>query len=226
MTKRIQKNTGSFYTCSTVADYICKWAIQKGNETLLEPSFGDGQFIESAFSRYKSLGNNNPIIYGVELQESTFEKFLKKEISINGHCGDFLDYHCKEKVDAVIGNPPYVSLKNLKETDKIKAIKLMNKYQLIMPTAGSLWMPFVVHSTEQISFGGKLGFVLPYELTYVRYAFKLWEYLKNNFGQITVIRIFDDFFPEVDVETVILLAEDKGKSTNFVKYQIFSSVHI
>lgn len=224
MTKSNQKITGSYYTCDTVADYICKWAINTGKETLLEPSFGDGQFIESAIKRFRFLKNEDPTVYGVELQTETYNKFIQEKIRIRGYCGDFMDYDAERKVDAVIGNPPYISLKNMKESDRGKAFRRMEKYKIEMPMAGSLWMPFVVHASEQLVQGGRLGFVLPYEVTYVRYSFKLWEYLKNNFGKITIARIHDDFFPDVDVETVVFLAENKGGKTETVHYRIFQTM--
>ena len=116
------------------------------------------------------------------------------------------------------GDPPYVSLKNLSDSDRKKAIKRIESYSLTMPSNGSLWMPFVIHSTEMLATGGRLGFVLPYEITYVRYAFGLWNYLGHNYGKISIYRVHKDFFPDVDVETVIFLAEEKGSCTDDVSY--------
>ena len=50
-----KKNTGSYYTCNTIADYIAHWAIDNPNMKILEPSFGDGIFINSALSRFAEL---------------------------------------------------------------------------------------------------------------------------------------------------------------------------
>ena len=221
MVKAQKRATGSFYTCFSIADYIVRWAISSEDTKVLEPSFGDGSFLYSALNRFDELGNSSPKIYGVELQEEPFYSFTENNDTVICTLKDFLDYNQENGVDAVIGNPPYVSLRNLDESNRNKAISLMAKYGIDMPPSASLWMPFVVHATEMLNRNGRLGFVLPYEITYTRYAFKLWEYLKTNYGKLSVFRVFKDFFPEVDVETVVFLAEDKGGTTDTIEYKAF-----
>lgn len=219
-----KKNTGSYYTCNSIADYIAKWAIDSPELCVLEPSFGDGIFIDSAISRFTELGNHNPVILGVEMQEEPFNLYMNKNTGITGFCMDFMDYRATKKINAIIGNPPYVSLKNLKANEKEKSLNLIRSYGVDMQTSGSLWMPFIVHATELLEFGGKLGLVLPYEITHVRYAFELWNYLSCNYGKITICRIYHDFFPDVDVETVVFLAEKKGLATDVVEYNVFETI--
>lgn len=222
--KSTRRETGSFYTCFSIADFIVNWAISEKNTSVLEPSFGEGNFLYSAIDRFSRLGEDNPNIYGVELQKNVFEHFATTKSNIKCFNMDFMDFRIGKSINSVIGNPPYVSLKNLSVESKRKVDKLMNSYGIKMPPSGSLWMPFVVHSTEMLNNGGKLGFVLPYEITYVRYAFKLWDYLKFNYGKISIYRIHKDFFPDVDVETIVFLAENKGSTTDTIEYKTFDSI--
>jgi hypothetical protein len=224
MKRTEKKATGSYYTCLSVADYIVNWAITDKKDVILEPSFGDGRFLYSALNRFEKLGNESPNLFGVELQKEPYDKFLADNDKVKCFLGDFMNFDDFRNVDAVIGNPPYVSLKNLSDTNRKKVIDLMKKYGIVMPTSGSLWMPFVIHATELLRKNGRLGFVLPYEITYVRYAFGLWEYLQQNYSKICVYRVYKDFFPEVDVETIIFLAEDKGGTTNNVEYKTFENI--
>lgn len=223
MDAMLRKKTGSYYTCNTVADYIARWAINDSAMCVLEPSFGDGIFIDSAICRFAELGNKKPLIVGVEIRPEPYELYMSKHTGIMGSCMNFLDYRAQTRINAVVGNPPYVSLKNLETADKEKALALVRTYGIDMQTSGSLWMPFVIHATEILEENGKLGFVLPYEITYVRYAFELWKYLSKNYGRITICRVFRDFFPAVDVETVVFLAENKGMSTNVIDYNIYET---
>lgn len=71
---------------------------------------------------------------------------------------------------------------------------------------------------------GRMAFVLPFEITYVKYSYPLWTYLGNNFGAVKIIRIHEDFFPDVDVETVLLLADQYGASTPCVDFEIYDRV--
>ena len=219
-----KKNTGSFYTCTSIADYIANWAIDKPNMSVLEPSFGDGIFIDSALNRFAQLGCIQPHIIGIEIQPEPYAAYINRHENIHGHLLDFMDYRDGEKVDAIIGNPPYVSLKNLNANDRNKTLSMINEYGVDMQTSGSMWMPFTIHATELLAKNGKLGFVLPYEITHVRYAFDLWKYLSTKYGKLTICRVYQDFFPDVDVETIVLLAEKKGYSTNHVEYKVFQTV--
>ena len=42
-----QKLRGGFYTDSDIADFLTRWALQKKPVRILEPSCGDGVFLES-----------------------------------------------------------------------------------------------------------------------------------------------------------------------------------
>lgn len=219
-----KKSTGSYYTCGPIADYVTKWAIDSPESCVLEPSFGDGIFMDAAIARFAELGNANPDITGVEIQAEPYNSYMSKNTGIAGFCMDFLDYRSTAKINAIVGNPPYVRLKNLKPAEKEKALAVARSCDVDMQTSGSLWMPFVIHATELLARNGKLGFVLPYEITYVRYAFGLWNYLSRNYGKITICRIFQDFFPDVNVEAIVFLAEKKGMSTNVVEYNVFETI--
>ena len=108
-----KKSTGSFYTCDSIADFIVRWAIDRPDACVLEPSFGDGIFIDSALSRFSDLGNSSPHIMGVEIQESPFNSYMKSHKDLIGFHMDFMDFQTDSEIDAIIGNPPYISLKNL-----------------------------------------------------------------------------------------------------------------
>src|SRR5699024_7321936 len=75
-----QKLRGGYYTPQAIADFLCRWSIQENTNSVLEPSCGDGSFIESAILRFKDLGIDgdmlNGKIKGIELSE---EESLKAE---------------------------------------------------------------------------------------------------------------------------------------------------
>lgn len=216
--------TGSYYTSKRIAQYMADWAIRNSNDSFLEPSFGDGVFLDAASQRFNDLKNPTPKIIGVELQPTVYSKYMDgAETHISGFCQDFLTFESSEKVMSVVGNPPYVSLRNLEEDARAEAINCAAKNKVKMLTSGSLWMPFIIHSTSMIANNGRLAFVLPFELTYVKYAYPLWNFLGSNYGKLRIIRIHEDFFPDVDVETIILMAENKGQTTTSVEYSIFDS---
>ena len=50
------KLRGGYYTSANVAEWLCAWAIRDANETVLEPSCGDGAFLEAAANRFAAIG--------------------------------------------------------------------------------------------------------------------------------------------------------------------------
>ena len=85
-------------------------------------------------------------------------------------------------------------------------------------------MPFILHTLQFLDSGGRLAFVLPYELTYVRYARPLWKLLSEKFGSLSVCRTRERLFPDLMQDVVLLLADDYGSRTDTVRYQAFELV--
>lgn len=145
---QVTRLTGSYYTSQRIADYMAAWALRDRSDTLLEPAFGDGVFLDAAFNRFSALGNDTPTVIGVELQPAVFSKYADSApTSFAGCCKDFMECSEKIAVSAVVGNPPYVRLRNLKEEDRARAIDRMADYKIKMLSSGSLWMPFTIHAS-------------------------------------------------------------------------------
>ena len=51
-----QKLRGGYYTPELIAKFLCEWGISNLTERVLEPSCGDGNFIEAAILRFNELG--------------------------------------------------------------------------------------------------------------------------------------------------------------------------
>ena len=56
------KLRGGYYTSSEVATWLCAWAIRSRRDRVLEPSCGDGVFLEAAAKRFAELGARSPAI--------------------------------------------------------------------------------------------------------------------------------------------------------------------
>lgn len=139
-------------------------------------------------------------------------------------CADFLGV-ATHPVQGVIGNPPYVRLRNLPDDQKERALEVAGRVLgQPMEPSGSVWMPFVLHAMRFLTAGGRMALVLPYELTYVRYARPLWDTLRGRFGSLQVLRTHERLFPDILQDVVILLADDHGGRTKAVQYQAFERV--
>lgn len=221
-----QRELGAFYTCPSTAEHMANWAIRSPGMRVLEPSFGSGIFLRAARHVAESQFSNDITLVGAELSPEEHERAKGSILSERdtSFLGDFLQMPTT-KVDAVIGNPPYVRLRNLPETQAasahIAASKVLGHR---METSGSVWMPFVLRCQEFLNLGGRMALVLPFELTYVRYARPLWKSLASSFSKLTVARVRERLFPDILQDVVILYADYFGGSTDTITFSLYEKL--
>jgi adenine-specific DNA-methyltransferase len=214
------KLRGGYYTPKPIADFICKWAIRNAEERVLEPSCGDGNFIEAAIQRFLEIGlAQNDLfghIQGVELMEveaikakSRAESYgLNSTTIVNSDFFRFI-HHLPEstRYDVVIGNPPFIRYQNFPEKHRNLAITLMSEIGIIPNKLTNIWVPFLVIAATRLSSKGRLGMVIPAELFQVKYAADTRVFLSKYFPRITIVTFTRLVFEGIQQEVVLLLCE-------------------
>jgi len=217
------KLLGAFYTGESATEFMARWAIRTPEDRVLEPCFGDGAFLRSIRRTCRERGFHEVEVFGVEMAESTFGETVSSgaippKAAI---MDDFLNIR-PFRVDAVIGNPPYVRLRHLPVPQAKRAMRIAcEALGEPMKSSGSLWMPFVLHALQFLKAGGRLAFVLPYDMTYVRYAQPLWRHLGKKFASLHVLRVRERLFPDIMQDVVILCADGLGGTTHTVHFRAF-----
>lgn len=213
---------GAYYTPGEAALYMAQWSLRAAGDRVLEPSMGDGIFLEAVRTVAAARGTAVEL-WGVELARDTYEATLKRGLVAAHRAihGDFLGVKPFD-ADVLIGNPPYVRLRHLPTRESELALKVGEEVlRRPIDPSGSIWMPFVLHASRFLRDGGRLAFVLPYELTHVRYARPLWGFLSGRFGSIRIIRVFERVFPEILQDVVLLLADRKGERTDSARFEVY-----
>lgn len=216
------RRLGAYYTPPVAARYMAHWALRGRANVVLEPSVGAGEFVRAVQGEVARTGASVDL-WGVELAQDTYRQIVETDLLEANHAihHDFLALS-PFPVNVVIGNPPYVRLRHLPATEAKRARQTAHAVMgEEMDPAGSVWMPFVLHASEFLVPGGRLAFVLPYDLTYVRYARPLWRHLAARFGDLRVIRFHQRVFPELLQEVVILLADGRGAKTDCIRFEAF-----
>ena len=222
----VQRQMGAYYTLPVAAQFMTDWIVRQDGEHILEPSFGDGVFLRSVSASSALLNFCRLSVTGIEIDDTAKARTQETTLTVNAdlHCCDFLSVS-PFPVQAVIGNPPYVRLRNLPEDQKERGLRAAaSVLKQPMEPSGSIWMPFVLHAMRFLANGGRMALVLPYEITYVRYARPLWDALRKNFGSLRVLRTHERLFPDILQDVIILLADDFGTQTQTVHYQAFEQV--
>lgn len=214
-----QKMRGGYYTPKAIADFLCRWSIDVDTQRILEPSCGDGNFVESAILRFKELGIEGETlkgrIKGIELIEAESLKAKRRaaKFGLNSNTivnSDFFNYaesNSNRKYDVVIGNPPFIRYQNFPEEHRTLAIKMMQDLGLKPNKLTNIWVPFLVISASLLKDAGKMAMVIPAELFQVKYAAETRVFLSNFFERITIVTFKKLVFQDIQQEVVLLLCE-------------------
>ncbi len=179
---------GAIFTRREVVDFILDLSGYTSDRplhklTLLEPSFGDGDFLFPAIDRLLEAWmaggeTKNPVeslgscICAVELHRGTFNRThaaLIARLTAAGISddaaatladlwllhGDFLLAELPEAFDVVIGNPPYVRQELIPD---VLLAEYRSRYTTVYDRA-DLYIPFIERSLRLLKKGGVLGFI-------------------------------------------------------------------
>ena len=201
---------GAVYTRREVVDFILDLVGYTEAQplhalTLLEPSFGGGDFLLAAIerllqSRRRALEAGEAVdgleqcIRAVELHGATFGETRQKVLGllmregfsaaqaaglVNAWLveGDFLLASLPARFDVVVGNPPYVRQELIPDA-------LLTEYRRRFKTLydrADLYVPFIERSLHLLAPGGQLGFICSDRWMKNRYGGPLRELVAGQF---------------------------------------------
>jgi len=180
---------GAVFTRREIVDFILDLVNYTTDQPLynfrlLEPSFGNGDFLLPAVERlltaYKSQVSNpsslikdlSTAIRACEVDNESIKRFRAKFLSLlreyevseeDAHClleswiieGDFLLAELPETFTHAVGNPPYVRQELIPD---LLMAEYRARYSTIYDRA-DLYVPFIERSLASLGSGGTLGFI-------------------------------------------------------------------
>lgn len=212
-----QKLRGGYYTPQNLADYVTQWVLSTNPATILEPSCGDGVFVQA-------LANND---CDKNINLSCFELFDTEASKALERCklnslsnasvteGDFLVWaneqikKQKSIFDGVLGNPPFIRYQFLEKNFQEQAQLVFEQLGLKFTKHTNAWVPFLLSSLALLKQGGRMGMVIPSEISHVMHAQSLRSYLGRVCSKIVIIDPKEIWFEGTLQGAVIILAEKK-----------------
>jgi len=163
-------------------------------ETILEPSFGSGEFIKDVRKEW-SLAS----ITGVEYNKTIYDKV--KTSKKNKHDefltlihSDFLQFKSGNRYELIIGNPPYC-VTTTKNKD-------------CMTGRGNLYVLFIYKCLkEHLSEGGFLAFVIPTSFFNCSYYERCRQFIANN-CRVVYLEQIDASFSGTNQPTAIMIIQN------------------
>lgn len=213
-----EKLRGGFYTPEKIATFMLKWAINGStNSDILEPSCGDGVFLEQLKENKHKYNSITAIEFDkVEAKKADKIELKKKKIITS----DFHKY-CNEtgdKFDVVIGNPPYIRYQYFDEIQQKEASKVFDRAGLKYSKLTNAWVSFVVGASLLLKENGKIAFVLPAEILQVSYAIQLREFIATFYNKINIVSFEKLVFPDIQQDVVLLLCEKNNSQTHQIEH--------
>ena len=213
----MSRNLGSIYTPLDIACFLVTWAIQNQDDSVLDLGVGEGVFVHAAFSRLRDLGNSKidaqKNIFGVEIDENAYSKFLAASREINAHFPNvrqanfFNEAICP--IDVVVGNPPYVRRKHIAQVDDIRASVLQVNETIVkkdLKRLTDLYIYFLLRALPFLKPGGRLAAIVADPWLNVGYGRVFKKYLKDQFKIEQLISLDRRIFDDAQVKPVLLMA--------------------
>lgn len=214
------KLSGTYYTPPDAIRFMMEYLKREQQDfsNVLEPSAGDGRFL--------------PLLQKCAEHITAIELFQEKVDNMRReYAGDsctiikdnFLDFavNTSERYSLIIGNPPYINKKLMKEEDIEKARNICVEAGLKEAVMQNMWLAFVVGACRLLQSGGSIFFVLPMEFLQVQYAEKLRGHLEKLFNIIHIIVFKKALFPKIEQEVCLLYLTNKNCTERHIRYEVY-----
>ncbi len=206
-----KKQTGSYYTPEVLSTFLVNHIFHKylpefGRLKILEPSCGDGEFVESLSSH---IVNRNVVLDLIEINEKELSKTINKMVdylpakNIHGFNEDFLNYEFQKSYSLIIGNPPYIGKKHLTD-DQIQKCKKICQPN-ISGEVKNIWPAFLIKAIENLDDDGVMCFVLPSELLQVKYTSGLRKLILKSFERVEIFAFNELIFDNAEQDVVAII---------------------
>jgi tRNA1(Val) A37 N6-methylase TrmN6 len=210
-----EKQHGQTYTPEQISKFLTRWAVRSPEDLVLEPSVGEGQFVFNAQDQLIRLGadknESQQSIYGMDIDSEAISKLQNRARIVLGNEfpnvgeGNLFDNDLP-KVNAVIGNPPYVIRHRFENPDKI-----IEQYsnQLDFSDQADLYVYFIVRALESLKPEGRFAMIVSNSWMKKKYGEEFKEYLLRELDLKALIGFQERVFPDKLVNSVCILAEKR-----------------
>lgn len=205
-----RREFAQFFTPEPVAGLMAEWILANFPARILDPAFGLGVFYREIRKRHSTVQ-----IDGYEIDNfilSNLEASLQSDPRLSVRHADYLASDL-DHYDAVICNPPYLRFQKFKNRFEVLP-KLQESLDIDLLGYANISSVFLIKSLHQLSPGGRLAYLMPYEFLNAGYGKRLKQILleQNFLRSIIIFENEKEIFPEAITTVCVLLCERAGPS--------------
>lgn len=199
-----RRRLGQFRTPIYIADFMADWAVQHGDDRVLDPGIGAGVLTAAMYDVKHAADGQAHVddMWGVDLSElavvmsSTALKLTNGEGAPNFIQDNFMDTLAEgqpqridqrnpevlPKMDAVVSNPPYSRSHELSSEEKSRINRIAAAEAAMgISQKAPMYHYFFVHAAQFLDDGGRMAFVTPARFLETNYGITLRTFLLNHF---------------------------------------------
>jgi hypothetical protein len=221
LTREALREKGQFWTPDWIAEAMVEYALADNGAQLFDPAVGAGAFFRAA----KTVAREKKVevaLSGMDIDEAALAQSLQfgllaKDIA-DVRIGDFIFDPPKDKLKAIVANPPYIRHHRLSVETKEKLRRLGAEItgQTFDGRAG-LHIYFLIRALQLLDDDGRLAFIMPADTCEGVFAGALWRWITRNY-RLEVVITFDPQaspFPQVDTNPVVFMIRNARPQAQF-----------
>lgn len=210
-----KKKSGIFYTDVQLAIEIVKELDINSKSIILDPCCGAGSFL------YAAMSNGCENVYGADLVDEAVKMCksltnlptIKKCDTLGKKGKDVLKtLGLKERVDYVIGNPPYAPM----EKDIVIDTDDYDFLRSVKDSGSNLFIAAIYRAFELTRNEGYISYIIPKNFLHVRSYSILRREILNNKRIVSIIDI-GAYFARVRGEQIVLTLQNSPKLDNKIR---------
>ncbi len=229
---------GSYYTPEILAEQVVQQTLFDSPRSvrrpkILDPAVGAGAFLIAAAIQLTQTGLTRSealtCLYGVDADPVAVElaaltlwlwaeepETTHHDVGAQLICADFLTEYPFDDVlfDALVGNPPYVSVFTRHATQQTDYRKRLKAQYVTAKGSFDLTVPFIEASLRVCRLGGRIGFVLPNKLLSASYAEPLRHWLLEHATLRHLAEVEAGF--DANVYPIMVVWEKRSSQSNDV----------
>ena len=243
-----QRKWGQYFTTPDLVDLVLGFCLRRPEDRLLDPSCGQGVFLQRAaqYQRWLAI-SGRPLpgtsLWGVEIDPEAAAEAGRTLEALNAPhrivVKDFFQLGpggpegVPAGVDCVVGNPPYTRAEWLAAPDENHSFRdslVLREDEdgrpggaIRLSKRSGLYAYFFVHGYNFLRPGGRLGYVVSNSWLDVAYGVGLKRFLLDHFKLVAIIesdveRWFDDAHVNACVVILEQCDDPAGRSRNQVRF--------